>query len=137
MKSTATFKMVVIGMASALALQLLPSTKALALSYTDAVTHGGAYIIGETERQRNPVAKGLYISSSPVMTFLVLSLASVFGDKKVILAAQDDAQYFVATQGQYPTARLHQAFNLIRKNVQTPESDLEIAQAIIDAADPQ
>jgi uncharacterized protein (TIGR02448 family) len=53
-------------------------------------------------------------------------------DKKLILAAQDDAAAFVATDGQLRGAQLESALTQLRQRFQNLHaSDLELAQAIL------
>jgi uncharacterized protein (TIGR02448 family) len=55
-------------------------------------------------------------------------------DSKIIQEAQDDAAYFVATNGDVRGARLSQALELIRKSNPTLEaSDLALASKILAA----
>ena len=53
-------------------------------------------------------------------------------DRKLILAAQDDAAAFVATDGQLRGAQLESALTQLRQRLQNLHaSDLELAQAIL------
>ncbi|MBC3304790.1 DUF2388 domain-containing protein [Pseudomonas sp. SWRI18] len=53
-------------------------------------------------------------------------------DRKVIMAAQDDAAAFVATDGQWRGARLESALDYLRRSQpKLNVSDLELAQAIL------
>ena len=53
-------------------------------------------------------------------------------DRKVILAAQDDAAAFIATDGQWRGARLESALDYLRRTQpKLNASDLELAQAIL------
>lgn len=54
------------------------------------------------------------------------------GDDKVVLAAQQDAASFVATQGAIRGAQLESALQVIRANAPALQaSDLELAEAIL------
>jgi len=53
-------------------------------------------------------------------------------DRKVVLAAQDDAATYVATDGQVAGARLESALSYLRQHhAGIHASDLELAQAIL------
>ena len=53
-------------------------------------------------------------------------------DRKLILAAQDDAAVFIATDGQWRGARLESALDYLRRTEpKLKSSDLELAQAIL------
>jgi uncharacterized protein (TIGR02448 family) len=53
-------------------------------------------------------------------------------DRKVILAAQDDAAAFIATDGQWRGVRLESALGYLRHSQpKLNASDLELAQAIL------
>ncbi|MEJ5061654.1 MULTISPECIES: DUF2388 domain-containing protein [unclassified Pseudomonas] len=53
-------------------------------------------------------------------------------DHKLLLAAQDDAAAFIATDGQLRGARLESALNYLRRTQpKLHASDLELAQAIL------
>lgn len=53
-------------------------------------------------------------------------------DQKLILAAQDDAAAFIATDGQWRGARLESALDYLRRaQPKLKSSDLELAQAIL------
>ncbi|PQZ94512.1 MULTISPECIES: DUF2388 domain-containing protein [Pseudomonas] len=53
-------------------------------------------------------------------------------DRKVIIAAQDDAAAFIATDGQWRGARLESALDYLRHSrPKLNASDLELAQAIL------
>ncbi|QYN01685.1 DUF2388 domain-containing protein [Pseudomonas protegens] len=53
-------------------------------------------------------------------------------DHKLLLAAQDDAAAFVATDGQLRSARLESALEYLRQDpAKLHASDLELAQAIL------
>ncbi|MDR3411317.1 MAG: DUF2388 domain-containing protein [Formivibrio sp.] len=53
-------------------------------------------------------------------------------ERKLLLAAQDDAAAFIATDGQLRGARLESALNYLRQNVpDLHASDIELAQALL------
>ncbi|WP_249678559.1 DUF2388 domain-containing protein [Pseudomonas abieticivorans] len=53
-------------------------------------------------------------------------------DRKLLIAAQDDAAAFIATDGQLRGARLESALHYLRHNSPTLQaSDTELAQAIL------
>ncbi|QXQ18962.1 DUF2388 domain-containing protein [Pseudomonas tolaasii] len=53
-------------------------------------------------------------------------------DRKLVMAAQDDATAFIATDGQWRGARLESALDYLRRTQpKLNASDLELAQAIL------
>ena len=53
-------------------------------------------------------------------------------DNKLVLAARDDADAFIATDGQWRGARLESALDYLRRTQpKLHASDLELAQAIL------
>ncbi|RMT65634.1 hypothetical protein ALP29_05017 [Pseudomonas syringae pv. avii] len=53
-------------------------------------------------------------------------------DNKLVLAARDDAAAFIATDGQWRSARLESALDYLRRTQpKLHASDLELAQAIL------
>lgn len=64
--------------------------------------------------------------------YVTSQITSAPFDNKLILAAQDDAAAFVASQGQYKGARLEAALRSLRRSqAKLHASDLELAQAIL------
>jgi uncharacterized protein (TIGR02448 family) len=64
--------------------------------------------------------------------YVTTQVTSAPFDNKLILAAQDDAAAFVASDGQYKGARLEAAFRSLRhSHAKLHASDLELAQAIL------
>ncbi|MNT88402.1 hypothetical protein D3C72_2289600 [compost metagenome] len=64
---------------------------------------------------------------------VIYTTASFSGEtQKQILAAKEDAAYFVATEGEVRTARLQTAVESMRaENPALAASDLDLAQAIL------
>ncbi|WP_413559826.1 DUF2388 domain-containing protein [Bdellovibrio sp. HCB209] len=52
--------------------------------------------------------------------------------KKVLMAAQDDAAMFIATDGQVRGVNLERALESVRHVNRTTATDLQIAEAIVD-----
>ncbi|MCO7572547.1 MULTISPECIES: DUF2388 domain-containing protein [Pseudomonas] len=74
----------------------------------------------------------LTTQSSVVTVYATSQVTSAPFDHKLLLAAQDDAAAFVATDGQLRGARLESALNYLRQHrAKLHASDLELAQAIL------
>ena len=87
------------------------------------VSGASTYVVGYLTLQAAVVT-----TVGPFMTTIALSE----GGYKIVKAAQEDAGYFVATEGAVRTAQLEQALNLVRTLAPAfPASDLEIAQSIL------
>ena len=78
------------------------------------------------------------ISSGPtVLTFSPLITTSEisgvhYGIRKLVMAAREDAAYFVTSEGQVRTAKMEEVLQVIRDaNPGVEVSDFEIAQAIL------
>ncbi|CAK9891948.1 MULTISPECIES: DUF2388 domain-containing protein [Pseudomonas] len=67
-----------------------------------------------------------------VSGYVTSKVTSVPFDRKLLLAAHDDAAAFVASDGQWRGARLEAALSRLRQaNPELHASDLELAQAIL------
>ncbi|CRM09305.1 MULTISPECIES: DUF2388 domain-containing protein [Pseudomonas] len=74
----------------------------------------------------------LTTQSTVVSAYATSKVTSAPFDKKVIMAAQDDAAAFIATDGQWRGAQLESALDYLRRNQpKLNASDLELAQAIL------
>ncbi|AKS07156.1 MULTISPECIES: DUF2388 domain-containing protein [Pseudomonas] len=74
----------------------------------------------------------LTTQSTVASAYATSKVTSAPFDKKVIMAAQDDAAAFIATDGQWRGARLESALDYLRRNQpKLNASDLELAQAIL------
>ncbi|VVN68925.1 DUF2388 domain-containing protein [Pseudomonas fluorescens] len=74
----------------------------------------------------------LTTQSTVVSAYATSKVTSAPFDKKVIMAAQDDAAAFIATDGEWRGARLESALNYLRRSQpKLNASDLELAQAIL------
>ena len=82
----------------------------------------------------SPLASALDVStqSTVVSVYATSKVTSAPFDDKLILAAQDDAAAFIATDGQWRGARLESALDYLRRTQpKLHASDLELAQAIL------
>ncbi|WP_426192102.1 DUF2388 domain-containing protein [Pseudomonas sp. NFXW11] len=72
-------------------------------------------------------------TQGPVVTAYATSqVTSAPFDHKLLLAAQDDAATFIASDGQLRGGRLESALNYLRRHqAKLHASDLELAQAIL------
>lgn len=67
-----------------------------------------------------------------VSAYATSMVSSAPFDRKILLAAQDDAAAFVASDGEWRGARLESALHYLRKNrPKLHASDLELAEAIL------
>ncbi|SDV08175.1 DUF2388 domain-containing protein [Pseudomonas mucidolens] len=74
----------------------------------------------------------LSTQSVVVSAYATSKVSSAPFDRKRILAAQDDAAAFIATEGQWRGARLESALNYLRaRQPKLKSSDLELAEAIL------
>ena len=74
----------------------------------------------------------LTIQSTVASAYATSKVTSAPFDKKVIVAAQDDAATFIATDGQWRGAQLESALDYLRRSQpKLNASDLELAQAIL------
>ncbi|WP_447096135.1 DUF2388 domain-containing protein [Pseudomonas sp. CF10PS3] len=74
----------------------------------------------------------LTIQSTVASAYATSKVTSAPFDRKVVVAAQDDAAAFIATDGQWRGARLESALDYLRRNQpKLHASDLELAQAIL------
>ncbi|KJZ56133.1 DUF2388 domain-containing protein [Pseudomonas marginalis] len=74
----------------------------------------------------------LTTQSTVVSAYATSKVTSAPFDKKVIMAAQDDAAAFIATDGEWRGARLESALDYLRRSQpKLNASDLELAQAIL------
>ncbi|WP_421553408.1 DUF2388 domain-containing protein [Pseudomonas yamanorum] len=78
------------------------------------------------------LAFDLSTQSLVVSAYATSKVTSAPFDHKLILAAQDDAAAFIATDGQWRGARLESALDYLRQTQpKLNASDLELAQAIL------
>jgi len=78
------------------------------------------------------LAFDLSTQSLAVSAYATSKVTSAPFDHKLILAAQDDAAAFIATDGQWRGARLESALDYLRQTQpKLNASDLELAQAIL------
>lgn len=74
----------------------------------------------------------LTTQSSVITAYATSQVTSAPFDHKLLLAAQDDAAAFIATDGQLRGARLESALRYLRQHqAKLHASDLELAQAIL------
>ena len=74
----------------------------------------------------------LTTQSTVASAYATSKVTSAPFDRKVIMAAQDDAAAFIATDGQWRGARLESALDYLRRTEpKLKSSDLELAQAIL------
>lgn len=74
----------------------------------------------------------LTMQSTVASAYATSKVTSAPFDRKVIMAAQDDAAAFIATDGQWRGARLESALDYLRHSQpKLNASDLELAQAIL------
>jgi uncharacterized protein (TIGR02448 family) len=74
----------------------------------------------------------LTTQSIVVSAYATSKVTSAPFDNKLIMAAQDDAAAFIATDGQWRGARLESALDYLRRaQPKLKASDLELAQAIL------
>ncbi|NBF00673.1 DUF2388 domain-containing protein [Pseudomonas sp. Fl5BN2] len=74
----------------------------------------------------------LTTQSTVVTVYATSQVTSAPFDHKLLLAAQDDAAAFIATDGRLRGARLESALNYLRQDpAKLHASDLELAQAIL------
>jgi len=72
------------------------------------------------------------LQSTVASAYATSKVTSAPFDKKVIVAARDDAAAFIATDGQWRGARLESALDYLRRTQpKLHVSDLELAQAIL------
>ncbi len=72
------------------------------------------------------------LQSTVASAYATSKVTSAPFDKKVIVAARDDAAAFIATDGQWRGARLESALVYLRRTQpKLHVSDLELAQAIL------
>ena len=77
----------------------------------------------------SPLASAFDLSTQSTV---VSAYASAPFDRKCVLAAQDDAAAFIATDGRWRGARLESALDRLRRSQpKLNASDLELAQAIL------
>lgn len=70
--------------------------------------------------------------STVISVYATSKVTSAPFDKKLILAAKDDAAAFIATDGQWRGARLESALDYLRRTQpKLHAGDLELAQAIL------
>ncbi len=82
----------------------------------------------------SPLASAFDLStqSTVVSAYATSKVTSAPFDRKCVLAAQDDAAAFIATDGQWRGARLESALDYLRRShPKLNASDLELAQAIL------
>ncbi|MGA9703872.1 DUF2388 domain-containing protein [Pseudomonas sp.] len=82
----------------------------------------------------SPLASAFDLStqSTVVSAYATSKVTSAPFDRKVVMAAQDDAAAFIATEGQWRGARLESALDYLRRaQPKLNASDLELAQAIL------
>ena len=82
----------------------------------------------------SPLASAFDLStqSTVVSAYATSKVTSAPFDRKVVLAAQDDAAVFIATDGEWRGARLESALDYLRHTrPKLHASDLELAQAIL------
>ena len=82
----------------------------------------------------SPLASAFDLSTQSlvVSAYATSKVTSAPFDHKLILAAQDDAAAFIATDGQWRGARLESALDYLRRTQpKLHASDLELAQAIL------
>ncbi|WP_413787152.1 DUF2388 domain-containing protein [Pseudomonas sp. B21-059] len=74
----------------------------------------------------------LTTQSSVITAYATSQVTSAPFDHKLLVAAQDDAAAFIATDGQLRGARLESALKYLRQHqAKLHASDLELAQAIL------
>ncbi|MCF5050935.1 DUF2388 domain-containing protein [Pseudomonas syringae] len=74
----------------------------------------------------------LTTQSTVASAYATSKVTSAPFDRKVVVAAQDDAAAFIATGGQWRGARLESALDYLRHTQpKLSASDLELAQAIL------
>jgi uncharacterized protein (TIGR02448 family) len=74
----------------------------------------------------------LTTQSTVASAYATSKVTSAPFDRKVIVAAQDDAAAFIATDGEWRGARLESALDYLRRSQpKLSASDLELAQAIL------
>ena len=82
----------------------------------------------------SPLASAFDVStqSTVISAYATSKVTSAPFDRKLVMAAQDDAAAFIATDGQWRGARLESALHYLH-NTQPKlnASDLELAQAIL------
>lgn len=82
----------------------------------------------------SPMVSALDVStqSTVVSVYASSKVTSAPFDNKLVMAAQDDAAAFIATDGQWRGARLESALDYLRRTQpKLHASDLELAQAIL------
>ncbi|MBJ2217956.1 MULTISPECIES: DUF2388 domain-containing protein [Pseudomonas] len=82
----------------------------------------------------SPLVSALDVStqSSVVSVYATGKVTSAPFDNKLVMAAQDDAAAFIATDGQWRGARLESALDYLRRSQpKLHASDLELARAIL------
>jgi Protein of unknown function (DUF2388). len=112
-----------------LPLVLLASVAAQANNPADAtaapfiLSGASTYVVGYLTLQAAVVT-----TAGPFISTIAIS----GGQYKVLKAAQEDAGFFIATEGDVRTANLQNALNLVRELAPAyPGSDIEIAQSIL------
>ncbi len=82
----------------------------------------------------SPWAQAFDVStqSTVISAYATSKVSSAPFDRKTVLAAQDDAAAFIATDGQWRGARLESALDYLRRSrPKLNASDRELAQAIL------
>ncbi|MBI6602296.1 MULTISPECIES: DUF2388 domain-containing protein [Pseudomonas] len=82
----------------------------------------------------SPIASAfdVTIQGTVASAYATSKVTSAPFDRKVVMAAQDDAAAFVATDGQWRGARLESALDYLRHSQpKLNASDLELAKAIL------
>ncbi|WP_455918292.1 DUF2388 domain-containing protein [Pseudomonas cerasi] len=82
----------------------------------------------------SPLASAFDVStqSTVISAYATSKVTSAPFDRKLVMAAQDDAAAFIATDGQWRGARLESALDYLRRTQpKLHASDLELAQAIL------
>ncbi|EIK71140.1 hypothetical protein PseBG33_0124 [Pseudomonas synxantha BG33R] len=82
----------------------------------------------------SPLALAMDVSTQSTVVSVYASgkVTSAPFDNKLVMAAQDDAAAFIATDGQWRGARLESALDYLRHSrPKLHASDLELAQAIL------
>ncbi|WPN55193.1 DUF2388 domain-containing protein [Pseudomonas sp. P9_2] len=78
------------------------------------------------------LAMDVSTQSTVVSVYATGKVTSAPFDNKLVMAAQDDAAAFIATDGQWRGARLESALDYLRRSrPKLHASDLELAQAIL------
>mgnify|MGYP003431854871 FL=1 len=100
----------------------------MALSYRLLIVPTVLAVCGAGPAQAFDVATQGLVASA----YATSKVTSAPFDRKLLLAAQDDAAAFIATDGQWRGARLESALDYLRRTQpKLKSSDLELAQAIL------